>query len=210
MVFITHCDSPAFWQTYLSDPESITMEGILIFNKHLLVLLTVIVFFVFGLWFLFQVLKYSEIYSSSIWKFLMISDRLPRARFRSLSRYNTHRPSTDNDPCITFYYEDASFRQHGARPDTLRAGYQFGDQHTNTRMTIPYAAMQFFVPPMGIGQQISVPQHLFNRTRCQCLCPNPNCPTTLADSLYVVRFINVQHLQNIDIPLELSVFPENN
>ena len=46
MVFITHCDSPAFWQTYLSDPASITMEGILIFNKHLLFLLTVVVLFV--------------------------------------------------------------------------------------------------------------------------------------------------------------------
>ena len=39
MVFITHCDTPALWQTYLSDPASITMEGILIFNNHLLFLL---------------------------------------------------------------------------------------------------------------------------------------------------------------------------
>ncbi len=46
MVFITHCDTPALWQTYLSDPASITMEGILIFNKHVLFLLTVIVLFV--------------------------------------------------------------------------------------------------------------------------------------------------------------------
>jgi hypothetical protein len=46
MIFITQCDSPAFWQTYLSDPASTTMEGILIFNKHLLFLLTVIVLFV--------------------------------------------------------------------------------------------------------------------------------------------------------------------
>ena len=45
MIFITQCDSPAFWQTYLSDPASITMEGILIFNKHLLFLLTAIVLF---------------------------------------------------------------------------------------------------------------------------------------------------------------------
>ena len=44
-IFITQCDSPALWQTYLSDPASITMEGILIFNKHLLFLLTVIVLF---------------------------------------------------------------------------------------------------------------------------------------------------------------------
>ena len=35
MIFITQCDSPAFWQTYLSDPASTTMEGILFFNKHL-------------------------------------------------------------------------------------------------------------------------------------------------------------------------------
>ena len=44
MSFITYCDSPALWQTYLSDPASITMEGILIFNKHLLFLLTVTMF----------------------------------------------------------------------------------------------------------------------------------------------------------------------
>ena len=46
MIFITQCDSLALWQIYLSDPVSITMEGILIFNKHLLFLLTVIVLFV--------------------------------------------------------------------------------------------------------------------------------------------------------------------
>jgi hypothetical protein len=46
MIFITQWDSPALWQTYLSDPASITIEGILIFNKHLLFLLTAIVLFV--------------------------------------------------------------------------------------------------------------------------------------------------------------------
>jgi heme/copper-type cytochrome/quinol oxidase subunit 2 len=56
MIFITHFDSPALWQTYLSDPASITMEGILIFNKHLLFLLTVIVVFV-G-WLLFYTIHY--------------------------------------------------------------------------------------------------------------------------------------------------------
>ena len=45
MILITHCDSPDFWQTYLSDPASITMEGILIFNKHLVFLLAVIIIF---------------------------------------------------------------------------------------------------------------------------------------------------------------------
>jgi hypothetical protein len=37
MIFITQCESSAFWQfwqTYLSDPASTTMEGILFFNKH--------------------------------------------------------------------------------------------------------------------------------------------------------------------------------
>lgn len=56
MIFITQCDSPALWQTYLPDPASITMEGILIFNKHLLFLLTVIVLFV-G-WLLFYTIYY--------------------------------------------------------------------------------------------------------------------------------------------------------
>lgn len=44
--FLTFCDSPIFWQTSLQEPASITMEGILLFNKHLLFLLTVIVLFV--------------------------------------------------------------------------------------------------------------------------------------------------------------------
>ena len=51
MIFITKFDVPAFWQTYLSDPASITMEGILIFNKHLLFLLTAIVLFIGSLLF---------------------------------------------------------------------------------------------------------------------------------------------------------------
>ena len=44
--FNTHCDSPAYWQISFQEPASITMEGILLFNKHLLFLLTVIVVFV--------------------------------------------------------------------------------------------------------------------------------------------------------------------
>jgi len=50
------CDSPVLWQTYFNDLASITMEGILIFNKHLLFLITVIVLFV-G-WLLFSTLYY--------------------------------------------------------------------------------------------------------------------------------------------------------
>ena len=33
--FYAYCDSPAYWQTSLQEPASITMEGILLFNKHL-------------------------------------------------------------------------------------------------------------------------------------------------------------------------------
>ena len=42
----TFCDSPDYWQTFLQEPASISMEGILMFNKHLLFLLIVIVLFV--------------------------------------------------------------------------------------------------------------------------------------------------------------------
>mgnify|MGYP000542499561 CR=1 FL=1 len=41
--FYAYCDSPAYWQTSLQEPASITMEGILLFNKHLTFLLVVIV-----------------------------------------------------------------------------------------------------------------------------------------------------------------------
>jgi cytochrome c oxidase subunit 2 len=40
------CDAPEAWQARLSEPASITMEGILIFNNHLLFLLIVITLFV--------------------------------------------------------------------------------------------------------------------------------------------------------------------
>ena len=62
MMFFIQCDSPALWQTYLHDPASITMEGILIFNKHLLFLLTFIVLFV-G-WLLFYTIYYYDEYSN--------------------------------------------------------------------------------------------------------------------------------------------------
>ena len=49
-IFITQCDSSAFWQfwqTYLSDPASTTMEGILVFkNSLVLVNFLVLLFFV--------------------------------------------------------------------------------------------------------------------------------------------------------------------
>ena len=40
------CDAPENWQVQLNEPASITMEGILIFNNHLLFLLIVITLFV--------------------------------------------------------------------------------------------------------------------------------------------------------------------
>jgi cytochrome c oxidase subunit 2 len=49
-------DAPLLWQTYFHDPASISMEGILSFNKHLTFLLIVIVLFV-G-WFLFSTVYY--------------------------------------------------------------------------------------------------------------------------------------------------------
>ena len=66
MIFITQCDSPAFWQTYLSDHASITMEGILIFNKHSLFLLTVIILLVGWLLFytIYSYIEYSNKYSN--------------------------------------------------------------------------------------------------------------------------------------------------
>jgi cytochrome c oxidase subunit 2 len=45
-MFLIKCDSPIFWQTYLSEPASITMEGIILFNKHLLFLIISIILFV--------------------------------------------------------------------------------------------------------------------------------------------------------------------
>lgn len=67
MFFINLCDSPAFWQTYLPDPASISMEGILIFNKHLLFLLTVIVLFVGWLlvYVLYYFIEYNNKFSSN-------------------------------------------------------------------------------------------------------------------------------------------------
>ena len=50
------CDSPIIWQTYFSEPASVIMEGIIIFNKHLLFLLVVIVIFV--AWLLFFAILY--------------------------------------------------------------------------------------------------------------------------------------------------------
>jgi cytochrome c oxidase subunit 2 len=52
------CDAPEAWQAELSEPASITMEGILIFNNHLLFLLIVITLFV-G-WLLYNTIFFYE------------------------------------------------------------------------------------------------------------------------------------------------------
>ena len=39
------CDSPELWQLRLQDPASSTMEGILLFNRHLLFIITMIASF---------------------------------------------------------------------------------------------------------------------------------------------------------------------
>ena len=63
MTYFIKCDSPVFWQTYLSDPASISMEGILMFNKHLTFLITMIILFV--AWLLIQTLNYYLEFSNS-------------------------------------------------------------------------------------------------------------------------------------------------
>lgn len=56
------CDAPEAWQTQLSEPASITMEGILIFNNHLLFLLIVITLFV--VWLLYNTIFLYEEFNS--------------------------------------------------------------------------------------------------------------------------------------------------
>ena len=64
MTYFIKCDSPVFCQTYLSDPASISMEGILMFNKHLTFLITMIILFV--AWLLIQTLNYYLEFSNSV------------------------------------------------------------------------------------------------------------------------------------------------
>ena len=41
--FLLVCDAPDFWQLRLQDPASSIMEGIMLFNKHLLFIIVMIV-----------------------------------------------------------------------------------------------------------------------------------------------------------------------
>jgi len=63
MIKKLYCDSPLEWQTYLSDPASISMEGILFFNNHLLFFIITILLFV-G-WLLFYTIFYYKEYSNT-------------------------------------------------------------------------------------------------------------------------------------------------
>lgn len=49
--FLLICDAPDFWQLRLQDPSSSIMEGILLFNKHLLFITIVIVILTIGFFF---------------------------------------------------------------------------------------------------------------------------------------------------------------
>lgn len=57
------CDDPLKWQMYLHDPASISMEGFLSFNNHLL--FTIIAIVVFAGWLLYYTLLHFEEYNNS-------------------------------------------------------------------------------------------------------------------------------------------------
>ena len=60
---LSYCDGPVLNQVFFSDPATITMEGILTFNKHLTILVLFIVCFV--TWLLFSIFSYYlEFYNS--------------------------------------------------------------------------------------------------------------------------------------------------
>lgn len=56
---LINCDGPVLWQTYLNDPATTSMEGILSFNTHLNFLLVLIVIFVGWLLF-FTIFNFAE------------------------------------------------------------------------------------------------------------------------------------------------------
>ena len=61
--FFLICDAPDFWQLGLQDPASSTMEGILLFNKHLLFIIIMIIVLVS--WLLFNtIFNYDEFNNS--------------------------------------------------------------------------------------------------------------------------------------------------
>ena len=53
--FLLVCDAPDFWQLSLQDPASTIMEGILLFNKHLLFIVIMILILVS--WLLFNTIS---------------------------------------------------------------------------------------------------------------------------------------------------------
>jgi cytochrome c oxidase subunit 2 len=57
------CDAPDFWQLRFQDPASSTMEGILMFNKHLLFIIVMIIIVV-G-WLLFNTIYSYDEFSSN-------------------------------------------------------------------------------------------------------------------------------------------------
>ena len=61
--FLLTCDAPDFWQLSFQDPASSIMEGILLFNKHLLFIIIMIVILV-G-WLLFNTIYGYDEFSSS-------------------------------------------------------------------------------------------------------------------------------------------------
>ena len=66
--FLLTCDAPDFWQLSFQDPASSSMEGIMLFNKHLLFIVVMIV--VLTSWLLFNtVYSYDEFKSSQPSKF---------------------------------------------------------------------------------------------------------------------------------------------
>ena len=70
--FLLICDAPDFWQLILQDPASSIMEGILLFNKHLLFIVVMIT--VLTSWLLFNTIySYDEFNNSKVAAYYFIN-----------------------------------------------------------------------------------------------------------------------------------------
>lgn len=129
--------------------------------------------------------------------------RIPR--FESRKTFISETAGGSGDQVLVFYYSSSSIRKGlPVGKSTVRAGVEQTFSSLSSVPT-PLPRADYYIPQVPIAEP-DIPGFLYRNTRCDY---GIGFSTTLGPN-YTVIYRDVAYVQNLMIPAELNVLPENN
>jgi len=137
--------------------------------------------------------------------FKPVPEELRIPRFESRKTFISETAGGSGDQVLVFYYSSSSIRKGlPVGKSTVRAGVEQTFSSLSSVPT-PLPRADYYIPQVPIAEP-DIPGFLYRNTRCDY---GIGFSTTLGPN-YTVIYRDVAYVQNLMIPAELNVLPENN